>query len=420
MIAEIKADSEERMKKSAAALEDEFNRLRTGRASAALVDKIQVSYYGAATPLNQVASISVPEARLIVIQPWDKNVLPEIEKAIQKSELNLNPNNDGKVIRINIPALTEERRKELVKGAKASAENARVAVRNIRRDAIDKLKKEQKNGELTEDELKAAETDMQTLTDKYIGEVNKILDAKEKEIMESEMADEKQPDQMCRHIAVIMDGNGRWAKQRGKIRSFGHKEGLKATKRLLHYASERGLKYLTLYAFSTENWKRAEEEVSYLMNLIHIHLRKEMKFYKKNHIRLRFIGDLSRLKPSLQEEMRSVERDTASYDGLTVQLAINYGGRDELRRAVQKLIDSGKQEITEADIEAELDTAGIPDPDLIIRTAGEQRLSNFLMWQSAYSEFWYTPKLWPDFGPEDFDEAVAAFFRRDRRYGGIK
>ena len=118
--------------------------------------------------------------------------------------------------------------------------------------------------------------------------------------------------------------------------------------------------------------------------------------------------------------MRSVERDTASYDGLTVQLAINYGGRDELRRAVQKLIDSGKQKITEADIEAELDTAGIPDPDLIIRTAGEQRLSNFLMWQSAYSEFWYTPKLWPDFGSEDFDEAVAAFFRRDRRYGGIK
>ena len=156
------------------------------------------------------------------------------------------------------------------------------------------------------------------------------------------------------------------------------------------------------------------------MNLIHLHLRKEMKFYKKNRIRLRFIGDLSRLKPSLQEEMRSVERDTAVYDGLTVQLAINYGGRDELRRAVQKLIDSGKREISEADIEAGLDTAGIPDPDLIIRTAGEQRLSNFLMWQSAYSEFWYTPKLWPDFGPGDFDEAVAAFFRRDRRYGGVK
>lgn len=184
MIAEIKTDSEQRMKKSAAALEDEFNRLRTGRASTALVDKIQVSYYGAMTPLNQVASVSVPEARLIVIQPWDKNMLGEVEKAIQKSELNLNPNNDGKVIRINIPALTEERRKELVKGAKASAENARVAVRNIRRDAIDRLKKEQKGGEITEDELKAAEIEMQTLTDKYIGEVNKIFEAKEKEIME--------------------------------------------------------------------------------------------------------------------------------------------------------------------------------------------------------------------------------------------
>ena len=232
------------------------------------------------------------------------------------------------------------------------------------------------------------------------------------------MANEKQPDQMCRHIAVIMDGNGRWAKQRGKIRSFGHKEGLKATKRLLHYASERGLKYLTLYAFSTENWKRAEEEVSYLMNLIHLHLRKEMKFYKKNHIRLRFIGDLSRLKPSLQEEMRSVERDTASYDGLTVQLAINYGGRDELRRAVQKLIDSGKQEITEADIEAELDTAGIPDPDLIIRTAGEQRLSNFLMWQSAYSEFWYSDVLWPDFKVDDLHSALRELKKRNRRFGG--
>lgn len=184
MITEIKTDSEERMKKSVMALDDEFNRLRTGRASTALVDKIQVSYFGSLTPLNQVASISIPEARLIVIQPWDKSVLGEIEKAIQKSELNLNPNNDGKVIRINIPALTEERRKELVKGAKASAENSRVAIRNIRRDAIDKLKKEQKGSSITEDELKGAETDIQTLTDKYIGEINKLFEAKEKEIME--------------------------------------------------------------------------------------------------------------------------------------------------------------------------------------------------------------------------------------------
>ena len=184
MIAEIKADSEERMKKSAAALEDEFNRLRTGRASAALVDKIQVSYYGAATPLNQVASISVPEARLIVIQPWDKNVLPEIEKAIQKSELNLNPNNDGKLIRVNFPPLTQDRRKELAKSAKALAENARVAVRNVRRDAMEELKKLQKGGDISEDEQKDGENRIQKMTDKAIEKIAKAADAKEKEIME--------------------------------------------------------------------------------------------------------------------------------------------------------------------------------------------------------------------------------------------
>lgn len=224
----------------------------------------------------------------------------------------------------------------------------------------------------------------------------------------------------CRHVAVIMDGNGRWAKQRGLIRSLGHKEGLKATKRLIKHASQIGLEYLTMYAFSTENWKRSVEEVSYLMNLIHIHLRQEMKFYRKNSIRLRFIGDLSRLSPSLQEEMKSVEKETSVFEGITVILAINYGGRDELRRGVQKLLDEGIKTLSEADIERVLDTNGVPDPDLIIRTAGEQRLSNFLMWQSAYSEFWFTPKLWPDFNEKDFDEALASFGNRDRRFGGLK
>lgn len=229
---------------------------------------------------------------------------------------------------------------------------------------------------------------------------------------------------ICTHVAVIMDGNGRWAKQRGKIRSFGHKEGLKSTKRLIAHLAQRGLKYITLYTFSTENWKRSEEEVSYLMNLIHFHLRREMKFYIQNNIRVRFIGDLSRLTASLQEEMHSVEKATAAFEGLTVVLAINYGGRDELRRAFSKLLEQKKpakgEVLTEADIEAALDTVGIPDPELIIRTAGEQRLSNFLMWQSAYSEFWYSPKLWPDFTPDDFEEALAAFFSRDRRFGGVK
>lgn len=173
-----------RMDKTIAALKDEFKALRTGRASASIFDRVKVDYYGTPTPLNQVSTISVPEARSIVIQPFDKSLIGEIEKAIQKSELGLNPSNDGKVIRISIPPLTAERRKELVKQAKATTENSRVAIRNIRRDGNDDLKKQQKDGTITEDELKTGEADLQKSTDKYIQDINKILEEKEKEIME--------------------------------------------------------------------------------------------------------------------------------------------------------------------------------------------------------------------------------------------
>lgn len=174
----------ERMNKSITALKDELNTIRTGRASASLFDKIRVDYYGDKSPLSQIATISIPEARLVVIQPWDKALIGEIEKAIQKSELSLNPSNDGKVIRIAIPPLTEERRKELVKQAKAQAETSRVAIRNIRRDGNDELKKLQKDGLITEDELKTTEDELQKKTDKFIQDINKILEDKEKEIME--------------------------------------------------------------------------------------------------------------------------------------------------------------------------------------------------------------------------------------------
>ncbi len=176
--------TEDKMKKSLSALEDEFNTLRTGRASPALFDKVRVEYYGNPTPINQVATISVPEARLVVIQPWDKSIIGDIEKAIQKSELSVNPSNDGKVIRISIPPLTEERRKEFVKIAKNMAEQSRVSIRNVRRDANDELKKSQKDGDLSEDELKRAEDEVQKLTDTYIDKVNSMLDEKEKEILE--------------------------------------------------------------------------------------------------------------------------------------------------------------------------------------------------------------------------------------------
>ncbi len=177
-------NAESRMKKSVAALSSEFNSIRTGRASSALFDKIKVDYYGQPTPLSQVATVSVPEARLVVIQPWDKGLLNEIERAIQKSELSVNPNNDGKVLRINIPPLTEERRKELVKVAKNVAEQSRVAIRNIRRDANDELKKMEKSSDITEDEAKRGEDEIQKLTDTYVKEINALLAEKEKEIME--------------------------------------------------------------------------------------------------------------------------------------------------------------------------------------------------------------------------------------------
>jgi ribosome recycling factor len=176
--------TEAKMKKTLAALEDEFNTLRTGRASASLFDKVRVEYYGNQTPLNQVATISVPEARLVVIQPWDKSVIGDIEKAIQKSELSLNPSNDGKVIRISIPPLTEERRKEYVKVAKNMAEQSRVSLRNLRRDANDELKAAEKEGELSEDEEKRAEDSVQKLTDSYVEQINSKLEEKEKEILE--------------------------------------------------------------------------------------------------------------------------------------------------------------------------------------------------------------------------------------------
>ena len=177
-------NAEERMGKSLSSLKDEFNGVRTGRASATLFDKIKVDYYGSPTPLNQVATISTPEARLVVIQPWDKGVLSEIEKALYKSELSVNPNNDGKVIRINIPPLTEERRKDLVKHVKNIAEQSRVAVRNIRRDANDELKKMLKNSDITEDDEKRGSEEIQKLTDKYVKDINTLLEEKEKEILE--------------------------------------------------------------------------------------------------------------------------------------------------------------------------------------------------------------------------------------------
>jgi len=223
------------------------------------------------------------------------------------------------------------------------------------------------------------------------------------------------------HIGIIMDGNGRWAQRRGLVRTQGHLEGLKAAKRIVKAASDMEVRFLTLYAFSTENWKRASQEVSFIMGLVKQYLRAEFDFSKRNKIRVRHAGDIAGLPSDIQKELIDSMSDTKDFDGMQVILAINYGGRDEIARAVRRLAVSGADmtETGEKDIAAFLDNPDIPDPDLIIRSAGEYRTSNFLLWQAAYSEIYVSQKFWPDWDKEDLEAAVADFRNRERRFGSV-
>ena len=228
------------------------------------------------------------------------------------------------------------------------------------------------------------------------------------------------------HVAIILDGNGRWAKAKGMPRNYGHLQGAKAVEDILVDARDLGIKYLTVYAFSTENWNRPEKEVSALMTLLQNYLKTSIKKSMKNNVRCRVIGEKSRLSADIQKAIKDLEETTAGNTGLTFTIAINYGSRDEITRAVRKVAEkcvAGQllpDAITEASIEQELDTAFLPDPDLLIRTCGEQRISNFLLWQCAYTEFYYTDIAWPDFNKAELEKAIAAYGRRDRKYGGLE
>jgi len=220
-----------------------------------------------------------------------------------------------------------------------------------------------------------------------------------------------------RHIGIIMDGNGRWAQRRGQLRTQGHLEGLKAAKRVVRAASVFGVSYLTLYTFSTENWKRAAEEVGFIMGLVKQYLRGELDFYRENRIRIRHAGNREGLPRDILWELDKACEDTRDFDGLQVILALNYGGRDEIVRAVNKLI-SGGEAVTAEKIGLCMDNPDVPDPDLIIRTAGEFRTSNFLLWEGAYAEYYISGKLWPDWTGEDLTEAIRVYENRERRFGG--
>ena len=227
------------------------------------------------------------------------------------------------------------------------------------------------------------------------------------------------------HIAIILDGNGRWAKAKGMPRNYGHTAGAKNVETVCQAAHDLGVKYVTMYAFSTENWNRPEGEVEALMKLLESYLKNCIKTADKNNMRVRVIGDTTRLSERFQERIRELEAASAKNDGLNLQIAINYGSRDEMTRAMRRMsedVAAGKrkpEEITESVFEEYLDTAGIPDPDLLIRTSGELRLSNFLLWQLAYSEFYFTDVPWPDFHKEELERAIEAYNKRNRRFGGL-
>ena len=227
------------------------------------------------------------------------------------------------------------------------------------------------------------------------------------------------------HIAIILDGNGRWAKKRGMPRSFGHVKGCENLEDICEVAKELGVKYLTVYAFSTENWKRSKEEVDGLMKLFRNYLKKCIKISQKNNMRVKVIGDITAFDSDIQESIEKLEDFSKDFTDLHFQIALNYGSRDEITRAVNRMLEdqkAGKLEtpVSEDTISGYLDTAGLPDPDLMIRTSGELRLSNYLLWQLAYSEFYFTDVPWPDFKKEELVKAIEKYTERDRRYGGVK
>ncbi len=228
-----------------------------------------------------------------------------------------------------------------------------------------------------------------------------------------------------RHVAIILDGNGRWARAKGMPRNYGHVQGAKNVEDMCEIAYNRGIEYLTVYAFSTENWTRPDDEVDALMTLLRNYLKTCIRRARKNNMCVRVLGDKTRLAPDIQEIIEKLEDSTKDCTGLHFQVALNYGSRDEMLRAVNRIVADTKEgrlsgPVTGEVFESYLDTSGLPAPDLLIRTSGEQRLSNFLLWQLAYAEFYFTDVHWPDFSAEELEKAIEAYNKRDRRYGGVK
>ena len=537
MIDEIMLETEEKMQRAVNGLHNAFGTVRTGRANAMVLDRIKVDYYGVPTPINQMAGVKTPDAHMLVIEPWDKGVLGAIEHAIMESDLGVTPNNDGSVIRLPFPALTEDRRRELVKQCKEYAEEARVAIRNARRDGNSHVAKSvrqpsrgraaprrgrdpeahrqvrrrsrrgvQEEGSRGHGDLEAAfacwrircselraprrttcswlarvrlaaaslrgRVDDGGAAPAFVQRISDLLATLVRNRVASSGSYERFPSAsrrfprrlafpLCKrlpmnktldyifpnppkgldpaaldpqaipeHVAVIMDGNGRWAKKRALNRLKGHKAGIEAVRETIRCASDLGVRYLTIYSFSTENWKRPQEEVIGLMDLFAKTMLAEVDGLHEENVRVRTIGDLSALPVETREAFEEAWLKTRDNTGMTLVVAVNYGSRQEIlhaaeacvRRALATAAEGGDPTapLTEAEFAQGLYTADIPDPEVVIRTSGEMRLSNYLLWQVAYSEFVATDVLWPDFDRYELLRCLLEFQSRDRRFGAVK
>ena len=407
LIDELLQDAREHMDKSVEATRGKFGSVRTGRASPALLDRVNVDYYGSQTPLKQLATINAPEARLLTVQPYDKSSIKAIERGILESDIGLTPNNDGAIIRLQIPELTEERRKELREGrARARRGGARGdpqhPPRRHARPARAARRRRGRPGRRAPGRGSAPE-----------GHEREDRRLRRGPQGQGRRDPRGVTPRGASYVAIIADGNGRWASQRGLPVADGHRAGADAVKARLRDAVDLGIKELTVYSFSTENWSRPDEEVGALMAMFSERILGETPELDQEGVRMRFLGRREGVAPELLEQMRWAEEKTAANDTITLYVAFNYGGRAEILDAARTFTGS-----TEEEFRAHLYAPEMHDPDLIIRTSGERRLSNYLMWQSAYSELHFTEVLWPDFSRADLEAALAEFDARKRRFGG--
>ena len=331
-----------------------------------------IDYYGTPTPLKSLASIGAPEARLLTVQPFDPGAMKSIERAIQESDLGLTPSNDGKIIRLPIPQLTEERRKELVKVVRRVAEDGKVAIRNVRRDVLQHLRELVSNGEVGDDEERqggdagaeghgrAHESDRRSPEGQGVGDHGGLTAADDDSSVASS-------------VAIIMDGSGRWAAARGLPVAEGHREGARALRRAVEAAIDLGVRSLAVYAFSTENWARPPDEVESILELLDETIDRELPDLARQGVRTRFFGRRDRVPDALRAKMAALEAETAGNDRLQLWIAFDYGSRAELVEAARKLVEDGvrPQDVSETALAERLFAPELPDPDLVVRTSGE-------------------------------------------------